>query len=92
MANTCSAKKMIRKIAKRTLRNKARINRVRTFTKYVETAILTQDKDRALQAFRKAQAELDRAVTKRVLKKNTAARKIHRLSLKIKKTFINACA
>ncbi|MBI1364702.1 MAG: 30S ribosomal protein S20 [Alphaproteobacteria bacterium] len=84
MANTSSAKKMVRKIAARTAVNGARRSRVRTFVKKVEAAIASGDKNAANEALRNAQPELHRAVSKGVLKKATAARKLSRLSARIK--------
>jgi len=84
MANTTSAKKMVRKIARRTAVNKARRSRVRTFLRKVEEAIATGDKTAAQSALQNAQPELHRAVTKGVFHKKTASRKLSRLSARIK--------
>lgn len=84
MANTRSAKKMVRKIARRTEVNTARRSRVRTFVRKVEEAIASGDKSAAQDALRVAQPELMRAVTKGVMHKNTVARKISRLSSRVK--------
>ena len=84
MANTSSAKKMVRKIARRTLVNKARRSRVRTFLRKVEEAISSVDKKAAQAALVSAQPELHRAVTKGVFPKKTVSRKISRLSSRIK--------
>ena len=84
MANTSSAKKMVRKIARRTEVNKARRSRVRTFLRKVEEAIASRDKQAADQALRAAQPELHRAVSKGVFKKETVSRKLSRLSSRIK--------
>ncbi|MEO1015160.1 MAG: 30S ribosomal protein S20 [Pseudomonadota bacterium] len=84
MANTTSAKKMVRKIAKRTEVNKARRSRVRTYLRRLEDAINAGDKAAADAAFRAAQPELHRAVTKGVVHKRTAARKLSRLSARVK--------
>jgi len=85
MANTASAKKAVRKIARRTEVNKSRRTRVRTFIRKVEEAISGGDKDAANTALKAAQPEIMRSVTKGVMKKNTAARKISRLSASVKK-------
>lgn len=85
MANTPSAKKAVRKIARRTEVNKARRSRVRTFIRKVEEAIAGGDKDAATAALKAAQPEIMRSVTKGVMKKNTAARKVSRLSAGVKK-------
>jgi small subunit ribosomal protein S20 len=84
MANTDSARKRIRQIEKRTARNRARKSRVRTFLRKVEQAIASGDKGAAQEAFRAAQPELQRAATKGVLHDNTVARKLSRLSTRIK--------
>ncbi|WP_019995959.1 30S ribosomal protein S20 [Aureimonas ureilytica] len=84
MANTPSAKKAARKIARRTLVNKTRRSRMRTFLRKVEEAILSGDKEAARAAFKQAEPELARAAAKGVLHKNTASRKISRLSSRVK--------
>lgn len=84
MANTSSAKKMVRKIERRTAVNKARRSRVRTYLRRVEEAIAAGDQKAALEAFHSAQPELHRAVTKGVFHKNTVSRKLSRLSSRIK--------
>ena len=78
-----SAEKRLRQTEKRTLINRARMSRVRTFVKKVETAIETGDRAAAQSAFQLAQPELHRATTKGVLHKNTVARKLSRLALRI---------
>ncbi|CAK7193496.1 30S ribosomal protein S20 [Commensalibacter sp. Nvir] len=85
MANIASARKRIRQTLKRTERNKARRSRVRTFIKKVEEAVLAGNKEEANIAFKTAQPELQRACLKGVMHKNTVARKLSRLSQKIKK-------
>ena len=84
MANTTSAKKATRKIERRTEVNKARRSRMRTFLRKVEEAIASGDKDAAAAALKAAQPELMRGVTKGVVHKNTAARKMSRLSSRVK--------
>lgn len=84
MANTSSAKKMVRKIAKRTEVNKARRSRVRSFVRKVEEAIASGDKNAAAAALKDAQPELQRSVTKGVAHKATVARKISRLAARVK--------
>ncbi len=84
MANHRNALKAIRQTIKRTERNRARRNRIRSFVKQVELAIQSKDKDAAKAAFRAAESELARGVTKGVLKKKTASRKISRLAKKVK--------
>jgi small subunit ribosomal protein S20 len=83
MANTPQAKKRIRRNARRTTINGTRVSRIRTFVKQVETALAAGDKDRALEAIRRVQPELLRGVSKGVIHKNTAARKISRLTKRI---------
>lgn len=85
MPNTTSAKKMVRKIERRTEVNKNRRSRVRTFVGKVEDALESKDAAAAAAAFKSAQPELHRAVSKGVIKKETAARKLSRLSSRIKK-------
>ena len=84
MANHKSAKKRIRRNANRAEINKSRISRIRTFLKRVETAIVSGDKVAAQTALKEAQPELMRGVSKGVLHKNTASRKMSRLSAKVK--------
>lgn len=84
MANTPSAKKAARKIARRTEANKARRSRVRTFLRNVEEAIAAGDETAARDALRAAQPELMRAASKGVLHRNTAARKVSRLNQRVK--------
>ncbi|ABD45878.1 30S ribosomal protein S20 [Neorickettsia sennetsu] len=85
MANTASAKKMVRKIKRRTLVNKMRMSRIRTFVRKVRKAIAVGPKSAAAEALRVAQPEIHRGVTKGVLHKNRAARIVSRLSGHIKK-------
>jgi len=84
MANTKSAKKMVRKIARRTEVNKARRSRMRTFIRKVEEAIASGDKSAADEALKAAQPEIMRAAQKGIMHKRTSARKISRLSARIK--------
>lgn len=84
MPNTTSAEKMVRKIKRRTEVNKNRRSRVRTFVGMVEDALDAKDAKAAAAAFKNAQPELHRAVTKGVVKKQTASRKLSRLSARIK--------
>jgi small subunit ribosomal protein S20 len=83
MANTPSAEKRIRRNARRATINRARRSRIRTFVKKVEAAIESGDAAQARQAFRDAQPEIMRGVSKGVLHRNTAARKIARLEKRI---------
>jgi small subunit ribosomal protein S20 len=83
MASHKSAEKRIRQIAKRTAINRARMSRVRTFVKKVESAIDSGDKEAARSAFQLAQPELHRAITKGVLHRNTVSRKLSRLAARI---------
>lgn len=84
MANHRSAEKRIRQTERRTAANRARVSRIRTFVKKVETAIATGDKEAAHAAFHAAQPEMHRGVSKGVLHRNTVARKLSRLSAAIK--------
>lgn len=84
MANTASARKRIRQTRKRTVLNHARKSRMRTFIKKVETAIAGGNKQDAVAALQAAQPEMQRAAGKGVVHKNTIARKLSRLSTRIK--------
>ena len=84
MANIRSAKKRIRQTGRRTLINRNRLSRLRTFIKKIESAIAAGDKAGATEAFRAAQPEIHRGVNKGVIAKNTAARKLSRLNARIK--------
>ena len=84
MANTTSAKKATRKIARRTAVNKARRSRVRNFIRKVEEAISSGDQAAASTALRAAPPELMRAAGKGVLHANTASRKVSRLAQRVK--------
>src|SRR5205807_1170816 len=80
---TTLAEKRLRQTEKRTVVNRSRLSRVRTFVKNVESAIETGDKATAQSAFNVAQPELHRATTKGVMHKNTVARKLSRLAARI---------
>jgi small subunit ribosomal protein S20 len=84
MANTPQSKKRARQAERREDVNKARRSRIRTFLRKVEEAIASGDKANAASALKVAQPELARGVTKGVLHKNTVARKMSRLSSRIK--------
>lgn len=85
MAQHKSALKKIRRDAKRVLRNHARITRMRTFIKKVEKAITSGNKAEANEALKLAQPEIMRSVSKGVLHRNTAARKMSRLNARVAK-------
>jgi small subunit ribosomal protein S20 len=84
MANTTQSAKRARQSEARFAVNKMRRSRIRTFLRKVEEAIATGDAEAARTALRAAQPELMRGVTKGVVKKNTAARKMSRLSARVK--------
>ncbi|WP_172329969.1 30S ribosomal protein S20 [Mangrovicoccus sp. HB161399] len=84
MANTPQSKKRARQNERRAAVNKNRKSRIRTFLRKVEEAIATGDKSAAATALQSAQPELMRGVTKGILHKNTAARKMSRLSARVK--------
>lgn len=84
MANSASAKKSIRRNERRRLVNRARISRIRTFAKRVELAIAAGDRNAAMEALKAAQPEIHRGVSKGVMHKKNAARKLSRLSARIK--------
>jgi small subunit ribosomal protein S20 len=84
MANTSSAKKMVRKIARRTEINKSRRSQMRTYVRKVEDAIAKGSATDALQAMKMAEPKLMRAAQKGILDKNTASRKVSRLVHRIR--------
>lgn len=84
MANTPSAKKAARKIARRTEINRTRRSRMRTYVRKVEEAIASGDAAAAAEALRVAQPELMRAAQKGVMHRNTASRKVSRLAARVK--------
>ena len=84
MANTPQSKKRARQTERRTEINKARRSRIRTFLRKVEEAIAGGNAQVAADALKTAQPELMRGVSKGVVHKNTAARKISRLSSRVK--------
>jgi small subunit ribosomal protein S20 len=83
MANTPQAKKRIRRNDRRAEINGARVSRIRSFLKRVELAIAGGDPKDAAEALRAAQPELARGVARGVLHKNTASRKMSRLSKRV---------
>ena len=84
MANTPQARKRIRQIERRTEVNKSRRTRMRGFLRKVEEAIASGDSDAAREALRIAQPEIMRSANKGIVHKNTASRKISRLSSRVK--------
>lgn len=84
MANTPQARKRIRQIERRTEINKSRRTRMRGFLRKVEEAIASGDSDAAREALRIAQPEIMRSANKGIVHKNTASRKISRLSSRVK--------
>lgn len=83
MANTPQARKRIRRNERRAEININRVSRIRTFLKKVESAIAGGDKGAAAAALKEAQPELARGVARGVLHKNTAARKMSRLTKRV---------
>ena len=83
MANTPQAKKRIRRNDRRAEINGARVSRIRTFVKKVESALLAGDKTAAAEALAAAQPEMARGVSKGVLHRNTASRKFARLTKRV---------
>jgi small subunit ribosomal protein S20 len=83
IANTPQAKNRIRRNANRKTINHARVSRIRTFIKAVESAIATGKKSDAAEALKVVQPEIARGVARGVIHKNTAARKISRLSKRV---------
>ena len=84
MANHKSSKKRILRNNKRNEINSNRISRIRTYIKKVETEISSENKDKANEAFKLAMPEIQRGVSKGLIHKNTASRKLSRLSNKIR--------
>ena len=85
MANTKSARKATRKIARRTAVNKSRRSQTRGAVRNVESAVATGNKQAALDALKAAEPQLMRAARKGVVHKKTASRKISRLTRQIAK-------
>lgn len=85
MANIKSAKKRVLVIETKTARNKAIKSRVKTYIKKVDAAIAANDKAAAQAALKDAISEINKAASKGVYHKNTASRKISRLSLAVNK-------
>jgi small subunit ribosomal protein S20 len=83
MANTPQAKKRIRRNANRATINHSRISRIRSFIKQVESAIAAGKKKEAAEALRQVQPEIARGVARGVIHKNTAARRVSRLSKRV---------
>lgn len=83
MANSPQARKRIRRNNRRAVINHSRLSRIRTFIKKVDAAIEAGDKDAARAAYQQMQPELQRGVLKGVFHKNTASRKLSRLSKRI---------
>ncbi len=84
MANSPQSKKRARQAQRRTLINKNRRTRIRTFLRKVEEALAGGDQDSAVAALKAAQPEIMRGVSKGIMHKNTASRKISRLSARVK--------
>ena len=85
MANTAQSEKRARQNDKSAAVNKSRRSRIRTFLRKVEEAISSGDKSSASAALTAVQPELMRGVSKGIFHKNTASRKISRLSARVKK-------
>jgi small subunit ribosomal protein S20 len=85
MANTASARKAARKIARRTEINKARRSRVRNALRKVEDAIAAGDRNQAVAAMKEAEPQLMRAARQGQVHRNTASRKVSRLTHRIAK-------
>jgi small subunit ribosomal protein S20 len=85
MANTSSAKKATRKIARRTIVNKSRRTQMRGAVRSVEEAIKSGDRQAALKAMAHAEPELMQAAQRKIIHKNNASRKVSRLTHQIAK-------
>jgi len=84
MAHHKSAEKRIRQTPKRTLRNRARVSEIKTEVKKAEAALASGDKAAALAALKAAQPAMQRGVSKGVMHRNTVARKISRMTKRLK--------
>jgi small subunit ribosomal protein S20 len=84
MANTRSAKKMARKIERRTILNKGRRTRMRTYVRKLNEAVASGDQAEARTALKTAESEVMKAVSKGVIHKNTGSRTVSRLSARVK--------
>ena len=84
MANSTQSKKRARQSEARADINKARRSRIRTFLRKVEEALAAGNQDAAAAALKLAQPELARGITKGVMHKNTVARKMSRLTLRVR--------
>ncbi|MCE3230536.1 MAG: ribosomal protein [Alphaproteobacteria bacterium] len=84
MANHSSSKKAIRQIETRTEQNRMRVSRIRTFVKKVESLLAEGNQSEVVVALREAESEIMRGVSKGVIHKNTASRKVSRLSKRVK--------
>lgn len=84
MANTPSSRKATRQIARRTEINRQRKSRVHTFVRKVEEAIAAGNKDDAAKTLTAAESEIMRAAGKGVFHKNTASRKVSRLTARVR--------
>ena len=84
MANHTSSKKANRQIETRTEQNRTRVSRIRTFIKKVESLLDAGNKTEIVGAMREAEAEIMRGVSKGTMHKNTASRKVSRLTKKVK--------
>ena len=85
MANTTSAKKAARKIARRTIVNKSRRTQMRGSVRIVEEAIKSGDRNAALEGMKRAETELMQAAQRNIVHKNNASRKVSRLTHQIAK-------
>jgi small subunit ribosomal protein S20 len=84
MANTSSAKKAVRKIARRTAVNKSRRSEMRTYVRKVEEALAAGDATLAAAALQQAEPVVMRAAQRGIIMKNTASRKVSRLTIRVK--------
>ena len=84
MADHTSSKKAIRQIETRTEQNRTRVSRIRTFIKKVESLLDEGNKKEVVGAMRDAEAEIMRGASKGIMHKNTASRKVSRLSKRVK--------
>ena len=84
MANTPSAKKAVRKIARKTAINRDRKSKMRSYIRRVDEAIAAGDQAAAEAALKDAQPLIMRAANAGIVHKNAASRKVSRLAHKVK--------
>ncbi|CBG39401.1 30S ribosomal protein S20 [Helicobacter mustelae] len=90
MANHKSAEKRIRQTIKRTERNRYYRTRIKNIIKAVRTSVAANEVEKAQEALKIANKELHKFVSKGIIKKNTASRRVSRLNAAVKKIALSA--